>query len=81
MNNENKNTGNMVLLAISTDTLAFLKSRTELELLLLDGKDTDALIIEGRIDHIMKMVTQCYNARETKKSVKFVIEGTEIIFK
>ena len=88
MNNENlhpKNstgdTNHNVLIAISTDTLAFLKSKTEIEMLLLDGNDGDALIMEGRIDQIMKMVTACYDARENNKTVKFRIDGQDIIFK
>ena len=77
----NQNISNNTIIAISSDKLVFMKSHTEIELLLLDGNDNDALVIEGRIDQIMKVVVKCYNARDNKISTRIEIDGNVIIFK
>ena len=71
----------LILLAISTDTLIYMKSRTEARKTLISGDDKKAYLIEGSIAPMMKIIDRCFQAREENLPVKFNIDGVDIIFK
>lgn len=76
-----ENTKQTVLVAISTDTLMYMKSRTESGALLINGNDTNAFLIEGEIRPMLKIIDRCFQARQENSPVKFSIDGHTIIFK
>ena len=66
-------------LVISTNILGIMKDDNSIERL-LDGNDTNALIVIGPINDLYHLIDVCYKAREKGETVIIMLDGVTIAF-